>query len=374
VPAKIQNSVIKKSLWGVVLFYLLIAFEMLYMAGPFAAYFYGLYSPILNFFNSIPPLAALNNFFFPHIARHTSSTLINIHEYAGGALAVSGFAAFLFGACQIYYHKFARKGAVAGGIYKYIRHPQYASFALCGLGLLIVWPRVVNLLMFVTMLFVYYLLAKAEERECEERFGQSYIDYKKRTRMFLPFALPFRLPSPPEGKTSKALFLASLYLLAMIVSCVAAKAMTARSIDSLHAAYTDDSATIALCEMDSDTVARIMRIAESDGRVATVIAAAGSGKFLNYVLPSEWYAAEVPMNGLEYGRGHASPADYDRNLYKVIFTAVQCGEATGKAILSKVKEREPIIEALVDLKKQAVTQVSDIPAQYKYRGIPVAIY
>ena len=76
-------------------------------------------------------------------------------EVLRGIIAAIGFAAFCAGACQIYHSKFTRRGAVTGGIYSIARHPQYASFAICGFGLLIIWPRVVNLLMYVTMLFVY---------------------------------------------------------------------------------------------------------------------------------------------------------------------------------------------------------------------------
>ena len=57
--------------------------------------------------------------------------------------------------------------------------------------------------MFVTMLFVYYLLAKAEERECEAKFGASYLEYKAKTAMFLPLK---SIKSPhilPKDRTKK---------------------------------------------------------------------------------------------------------------------------------------------------------------------------
>ena len=86
-----------------------------------------------------------------------------------------GIAFFFIGAGQIYFNKFTKRGAVSGGIYKVIRHPQYVALAIMGLGLLMVWPRFTVLIMFVSMLFVYYWLASKEEQECEEKFGQSYL-------------------------------------------------------------------------------------------------------------------------------------------------------------------------------------------------------
>lgn len=374
-----QGGVARKALWSVVLFYLLVAFEIIYMAGPFAVYFYGVYNPVLRFFNQSPVLSMLNSFFLPHAARETSSTLINIHEYIGAVVAVVGFVAFCIGACQVYYSKFTRKGAVTGGVYRYVRHPQYASFAVCGFGLLILWPRLINLLMYVTMLFVYYLLAKAEERECEEKFGQAYTDYKNKTAMLLPFKLPLgnKLPSLPKAKGERAMALMGMYILALLAAAGMAKGLTAYSIDSLYAVYTEDSATVSLCEIDIDKLGQILDVAVSDEAIQTMIREQGDAKLINYVLPSEWYAAEIPMNGIQYKAGHLSPADYDDTQYKIIITIAETRESTeaaGKGILTSVSERSPLIEVWVDLGKQKVTRIAPIPDDYKYQGTPVAVY
>jgi protein-S-isoprenylcysteine O-methyltransferase Ste14 len=41
--------------------------------------------------------------------------------------------------------------------------------------------------MYPFLAVLYYRLAKDEEREIEERFGEEYRRYKKRTAMFVPF-------------------------------------------------------------------------------------------------------------------------------------------------------------------------------------------
>lgn len=366
----------KKALWSAFVFYLLIAFEMVYMAGPFAIYFYGVYNPILKFFNNSPMLSFLNSFFLPHIARTTTSPLINIHEYVGAVIAILGFAIFLTGAVQIYYSKFTRKGAVTGGIYRFVRHPQYTSFATCGLGLLILWPRYINLFMFVTMLFVYYLLAKAEEKECEEKFGQSYMDYKNKTSMFFPCSKRVKFFNLPKSKCRKALVLLSMYAISLFLAYGIANAAAKHSTNSLYATYTENSATIAVCEMNEDMINEILNLACKDNQVANCLNEPDS-KYLNYVLPTQWYSAEVPMNGITYRSGHASPKDYDQTQYKIILTRAILRDnvdAAGKEILTQVLEREPLLEVWVDLEKHTVTQILEIPENYKYRGIPVAIY
>ena len=67
-----SGRVVQGSLLGALAFYFLIALEFVYMAGPFAVYFYSIYSPVLNFFNRSPALAWLISFFLPHSARETS--------------------------------------------------------------------------------------------------------------------------------------------------------------------------------------------------------------------------------------------------------------------------------------------------------------
>ena len=78
---------------------------------------------------------------------------------------------------------------VTCGAYRYIRHPLYASLLLgvWGAALKRLSPASVALGAAATLLVV--ATAKADERECVERFGQAYRDYIARTRMFIPFLI-----------------------------------------------------------------------------------------------------------------------------------------------------------------------------------------
>jgi hypothetical protein len=72
------------------------------------------------------------------------------------------------------------------GIYGYIRHPQYTGFLMITLGMLFDWATLPMLIMWPIMAVLYYRLARKEEADMEQEFGQQYVDYKRATGMFLP--------------------------------------------------------------------------------------------------------------------------------------------------------------------------------------------
>ena len=376
----VETKTVKRTFWGAAAFYFLVAFEFFYMASPFAVYFYSVYQPVLNFFNQSPVLGWLVDFFMPH-ATQTSSALINMHNIAGAVLAILGFLAFCVGACQVYYHKLAGKGAVTGGCYQFIRHPQYASFIICGFGILLMWPRYIVLIMFITMLFAYYLLARAEEKECEAKFGQSYIDYKSRTGMFLPFKVPFyqKLTFTPKSKFSKFIVLLVMYILVLAVGIGIARELNSLTLNSLYAFYTTDSAYVSVAEIEPDKLVGVIDIALADQEVIIMLENDAQNqkiKYLNYVLPSQWYVPEIPMNGYNGFVPHSSPQNYDRNMYKVIFNKAEIRgnkEVNGIGIISNIAEREPVVEVWVNVAEQKVVKIQKID-KIAYENIPVAVY
>ena len=375
---KPKGSAVKRTFWSAAAFYFIIAFEFLYMAGPFAMYFYSVYAPVLNFFNDHAILSWLNSFFLPHVVRHTSSPFINIITIVGAVLAITGFLAFLIGACQVYYSKLRKKGVVTGGIYNLVRHPQYTSFIICSLGLLIMWPRFIGAITFVTMVFAYYLLAKVEERECTAKFGQSYIDYKNKTGMFLPFRISLfsKLRLPKTGG-KKALVLLTTYVLVLAAVLGLASGLQTISIGSLHSTHTSNSVNISIGEMSEENINMIMNIALSDNEVVSILSEHGDdAMYINYILPTTWFAAEIPMNNLVRGQGHASPRNFDPNYFKIIITRVNLRNSDDVQVsnlLNNVHTLDPVIEVWIDISEQRVTQVLDIPEGI-YNGIPVAIF
>lgn len=87
-----------------------------------------------------------------------------------------------------YWSKESRQGTlVTKGIYKYIRHPQYTGLLLLSLGILIEWATLPLIIFYPIMIIVYLRLAKREENDMLAEFGEEYVQYKKRTKMFIPF-------------------------------------------------------------------------------------------------------------------------------------------------------------------------------------------
>lgn len=374
----------KKTFWAAFLFYFFIAFEFAYMAGPFAAFFYSVYSPALKFFNSTPLLAWLIQFFLPHVVQETTSPFISVHNIFGAMLAVAGFSMFLIGAIKIYYSKLAKNGAVTGGIYKYIRHPQYLSFMVCSFGLLIIWPRYIVLISFVTMIFVYYFLARSEESECCQKFGESYISYMKSTNMFIPFIKMKRrnhkvqVLGHPISKGKRIRNYLCIYVVTIILTILIAFGLQKLTVDSLYSRYESHDITISLCKLDEEQLGNIHQTIMSDEKVRAYLKSDNNNTYyLNYILPVDWFAAEVPMNGYVYRKGHSAPADYDRNEYKMIITRADLRKddiLSDFDFLRNVVNREGVVEVWVDMEESKVIQVLDMPEAIKYEGIPEAIY
>lgn len=80
----------------------------------------------------------------------------------------------------------ANGGLVTEGIYRYVRHPQYLGLIVITVGLLIQWPTIITLAMWPILVLMYYRLAKREDTEALEAFGERYEEYRRRTPMFLP--------------------------------------------------------------------------------------------------------------------------------------------------------------------------------------------
>lgn len=72
------------------------------------------------------------------------------------------------------------------GLYAWVRHPQYAGFALIMFGFLLQWPTLLTLAMFPVLLWMYSRLSIHEEREVEKMFGDSWRDYAAKTPRFIP--------------------------------------------------------------------------------------------------------------------------------------------------------------------------------------------
>ncbi len=76
---------------------------------------------------------------------------------------------------------------VKDNVYKYIRHPMYSSLLFLSLGTLLKNISVFTILLTVIIILFLVLTAKTEEKENIDFFGNSYVDYIRETKMFVPY-------------------------------------------------------------------------------------------------------------------------------------------------------------------------------------------
>jgi protein-S-isoprenylcysteine O-methyltransferase Ste14 len=171
-----------------VILYFIIALEVLIMISPIAAFFYAAFNPVLLWFAEWPATRWLAAFFLPHMILPPGLFLQTV-RVTGSILFVGGTAIFLVCAGQVYFHKLLQRGPAFGGLYRWIRHPQYLALGATGLGLAILWPRFLTIVLWAFMAGLYYLLARDEERRMVNQFGDQYRQYMSRTGMFLPRGL-----------------------------------------------------------------------------------------------------------------------------------------------------------------------------------------
>ena len=76
---------------------------------------------------------------------------------------------------------------VMQGAYRYIRHPLYSSLLLLGWGVFFKEPSFLGGILVLAASAFITATAKVEEGENINKFGNTYIEYMKKTKMFIPF-------------------------------------------------------------------------------------------------------------------------------------------------------------------------------------------
>lgn len=76
---------------------------------------------------------------------------------------------------------------ITDGIYRYIRHPMYASLVFFAAGAFLKAPSWVGALLVAANLLGVEFTARIEERHNLDRFGEEYSQYCRLTKKFIPF-------------------------------------------------------------------------------------------------------------------------------------------------------------------------------------------
>lgn len=130
---------------------------------------------------------------YSHNEGHLWDTIFNwkgdphlnfLHILSGIAIA-AGFI-IIAKSWKVLYTAQAKHILATAGPYSKIRHPQYVGFVLVMIGFLMQWPTLLTLVMFPILIAMYVHLAKVEEKEMLQEFGEPYQQYLDRTPRFWP--------------------------------------------------------------------------------------------------------------------------------------------------------------------------------------------
>jgi protein-S-isoprenylcysteine O-methyltransferase Ste14 len=167
--------------------------------GAFSAFIVALFTEMYGFPLTIYLMSGwLQNRFpgidiFGHEGGHIWYTLFGLEgdphsnpiHLISNLLVLAGFI-IIYQAWKVLYQA-QRGGKLATtGPYGLVRHPQYDGFLIIMIGFLLMWPTILTLGMFPVLVWVYFRLAKQEEREVRTEFGDAYDAYAGITPGFIP--------------------------------------------------------------------------------------------------------------------------------------------------------------------------------------------
>lgn len=75
---------------------------------------------------------------------------------------------------------------VTSGIYSKTRNPTYLGFVFIIIGISIASLAILSFIWAIISILTFYYVAKKEEKDLEENFGEDFLRYKKSVPLFLP--------------------------------------------------------------------------------------------------------------------------------------------------------------------------------------------
>ncbi len=130
--------------------------------------------------------------------------LVNLSESTGRIIGIIGLIVYILGfglllwarrtlgknwgiSTSLHAKLHADQELIQSGPYTIVRHPMYFAAWIFMFGLVLLYPKWVILIFFISMLASLFMRARREEAALTERFGEKWEGYKKRTRLIIPF-------------------------------------------------------------------------------------------------------------------------------------------------------------------------------------------
>ncbi|RMG45282.1 MAG: isoprenylcysteine carboxylmethyltransferase family protein [Acidobacteria bacterium] len=262
--------------------FFIMAFEVMIMISPFAFFFYSVFNPIFHWLDAYPMTRWLTHFFLPHMILPPTVPL-KIIRITGSVLFIVGSITFTVCALQVYLGKILKWGIATRGLYRFVRHPQYTSLGLWGVGMAILWPRFIVLVTLSIMFILYYFLAKDEERRMIRQYGDSYKEYMRKTGMFFPRLRANKFSSSLSARPFQP---KTLLTLTSVVILVIGTGFVCRivTLNSLRLQSKDNVTLVSIMPEDSEKETAVLNAMQS----ANVAFLDKDKTYLGYVMPVDY--------------------------------------------------------------------------------------
>lgn len=76
---------------------------------------------------------------------------------------------------------------ITTGLYKYIRNPTYLGLFILNIGVWLIWPTWTIFLLNIIFILFLDIQVRCEEDYLYSVHGNKYVEYKKRTKRYIPF-------------------------------------------------------------------------------------------------------------------------------------------------------------------------------------------